>query len=288
MYVEGVFWSNVETLIKPVVRRNNVVLKDNFKTFKKKRMQPGKHIVFWILATVILVVGFGSGYGDYIKSFYFVTFLLPVAIATSYFFNYYLVPRFLLKREYTRFILYTIYTLVASLYLEMGVITLSFIVIANYHYGELDPIMTNIFVLGFAIYLIVLIKAFFLLFRRVKNNEFKVQQLMEEKEALKTEFITVRADRASHQVKLDDIIYLESLSDYVKLHIGDQSLTTRETISSFERSLPETFIRIHRSYIINQLHISHFNTTSVKMNETELPISRTYKSKALSVLSDGD
>jgi hypothetical protein len=250
-------------------------------------MRIWKHILFWILVGIVLVIGFGSSYGNYLKSFYFVTFLLPVAMVTSYFFNYYLVPNFLLKRDYTRFTLYTIYTLVISLYLEMVVITISFVVIANYNYGELDPIMTNIFVLGFAIYLIVLIKICFLLFRRVRNNEFKVQQLIEEKEALNTEFITVRADRKNHQLKLDDIIYLESLSDYVKLHTIDQFITTRETITSFEESLPEYFIRIHRSYIINQHHISHFNTTSLTLHETELPISRTYKSQVLSVLDFG-
>lgn len=247
-------------------------------------MRPGKHILFWMLAATLLVIGFGSTYGDFIKSFYFVTFLLPVAMATSYFFNYYLVPRYLLKRDYVRFTLYTVYTIIISLYLEMVVIIISFVVIANFNYGELDPIMTNIFVLGFAVYLIVLVKAFFLLFKRVRNNEFKVQQLLEEKEALKTEFITVRADRANHQIKLDDIIYLESLSDYVKIHTTDQTLTTRETISSFEESLPETFIRIHRSYIINQNYVSHFNTTSVVLNDVELPISRTYKSDAIAML----
>lgn len=248
-------------------------------------MHPWKHILFWILAGSLLVIGFGSGYDDYVKSFYFVTFLLPVAMATSYFFNYFLVPHYLLKRDYRRFTLYSIYTLIGSLYLEMIVIVISFVVLANYNYGELEPIMTNIFVLGFAIYLIVLIKAFFLLFRRFRNNEFKVQQLMEEKEALKTEYITIRADRSNHQVKLEDIIYLESLSDYVKLHTTNRSLTTRETISSFEESLPETFIRIHRSYIINQHHVSHFNTTSVKIHKNKLPISRTYKSQALSLLT---
>lgn len=261
-----------------------MALSDIFKTFTQKQIRLGKHILFWILAGSLLVIGFGSTYGDYIKSFYFVTFLLPVAMATSYFFNYFLVPQYLLNRDYIRFALYTVYTVIVSLFLEMIVIIISFVVIANFNYGELDPIMTNIFVLGFAVYLIVLIKAFFLLYKRVRNNEFKVRQLMKEKEALKTEFITVRADRKNHQVKLDDIIYLESLNDYVKIHTTEQTITTRETISSFEESLPETFVRIHRSYIVNQDYIEKFNTTSVTVKDTELPISRTYKSNTIAVL----
>jgi len=248
-------------------------------------MQPGKHILFWTVAASILVAAFGSTYGDYVKSFYFVTFLLPVAMATSYFFNYHIVPQFLLKKKYKRFTLYTIYTIVVSLYLEMIVITISFIVLANYNYGDLSPIMTNIFVLGFSIYLIVLIKAFYLLYRRFTKKEIRLNQLEDEKEALKTSFITVRADRSNHQIKLSELMYLESLSDYVKIYFNDQSLTTRETISSFEQSLPETFVRIHRSYIVNLDYITEFSNKSVTIGDEELPISRTYKNTALKFIS---
>lgn len=248
-------------------------------------MQLGKHILFWTITGAILVAVFGITYDDYVKSFYFVTFLLPVAMATSYFFNYYLVPQFLFKKKYKRFTLYTIYTIVVSLYLEMIVITIAFIILANYNYGELSPIMTNIFVLGFSIYLIVLIKAFYLLYRRLKENEVRLNQLKNEKEALKTSFITVRADRSNHQIKLNELVYLESLSDYVKIYFSDQSLTTRDTISSFEESLPETFVRIHRSYIVNLDYITEFSSKSVTVGNTELPISRTYKDSALGYIS---
>jgi hypothetical protein len=248
-------------------------------------MQLGKHILFWAINGSILVAVFGSTYSDYVNSFYFVSFLLPVAMATSYFFNYHLVPQFLLKKKYKRFTLYTIYTITVSLYLEMIVITISFIILANYNYGELSPIMTNIFVLAFSIYLIVLIKAFYLLYRRFKENEIRLKQLKDEKKALKTSFITVRADRSNHQVKLDELIYLESLSDYVKIYFNDQSLTTRDTISSFEENLPETFVRIHRSYIVNLDYITEFSRKSVTVGNTELPISRTYKQTALAQIS---
>jgi hypothetical protein len=244
-------------------------------------MQLGKHILFWTITGSILVTVFGSTYDDYVRSFYFVTFLLPVAMATSYFFNYHIVPQFLLKKKYARFTLYTIYTVIVSFYLEMVVITISFIVLANYNYGELSPIMTNVFVLGFSIYLIVLLKAFYLLYRRFTESEVRLNQLKKEKEALKISFITVRADRSNHQIKLDDLIYLESLSDYVKIYFNEESLMTRETISSFEESLPETFVRIHRSYIVNLDYVTEFSSKSVTIGSTELPISRTYKEAAL-------
>lgn len=244
-----------------------------------------KHILFWSVAALLLTLTFGLSYGNYVNSFYFVTFLLPAAIGTSIFFNYYLVPEFLLQQKYVKFWVYTLYTIIISLYLEMLVIILSFVIIANYNYSELDPLMTNIFVLASVIYLIVLIKAFALLFLRLKKNEFRVEQLIHEKEALKTEFITVRADRANQQIKIDDIQFLESMGDYVHIHTSSKTVTTLETISSFEENLPETFIRIHRSFIVNRNAIDNFSRTNITISEQELPISRTYKSSVLKVLA---
>ena len=88
-----------------------------------------------------------------------------------------------------------------------------------------------------------------------------------------------------NQIKLSELMYLESLSDYVKIYFNDQSLTTRETISSFEQSLPETFVRIHRSYIVNLDYITEFSNKSVTIGDEELPISRTYKNTALKFIS---
>lgn len=244
-----------------------------------------KHILFWAITALILTITFGLSYGNYVNSFYFITFLLPVAIGTSWFFNYYLVPEFLLQQEYIKFWVYTLYAIIVSLYLEMIVIILSFIIIANYNYSALDPLMTNIFVLASFIYLIVLIKAFTLLFLRLKRNEFKVEQLISEKEALKTDFITVRANRTNQQIKIHDIRYLESMGDYVQIHTNTKTISTLETIKSFDESLPETFFRIHRSYIVNRNAINKFSRTTVTISDTDLPISRTYKSAALKILS---
>jgi heme/copper-type cytochrome/quinol oxidase subunit 2 len=248
-------------------------------------MRAGKHILFWILASLLLWLGFGSAYNAYLQSFYFVTFLLPVAIGVSYFFNYYLMPVYLLEKRYLRFGLYSIYTLIVSVYMMMVVITISFIILANYRYEALHPTTSNIFVLAYAVYFIVFLKAFYLLFYRLRHRELQMKTLMEEKETAEAEFITVRADRINHQIRLKDITYLESLSDYVKIHFNGQSLTTKETISSFEKSLPSTFLRIHRSYIINRSHLLSFSSTSVHLKELELPVSRKYKAEVVKILS---
>lgn len=248
-------------------------------------MQIGKHVLFWSVAAIVLVIGFGSSYSDYIKAFYFVTFLLPVAIGTSYFFNYFLVPKYLITGDNIRFTIYTIYTLIVSLYLEMLVIVLSFVIIANYNIEELPPIMANIFVLAITIYLIVMMKAFVLLYRRFRKQELTKNQLIDEKKALKRKFISVRSDRKNRQVPLSEIIYLESMGDYVHIHTDSTSITTKETITHFEDTLPNYFIRIHRSFIVNGSYVSAFSYKELTVNGRKLPVSRTYKKNTVGKLS---
>lgn len=287
MYLKSTVQINEEYPPNHAVRRQNLQYSIKLEIFSQKQMQPGRHILFWFLITSLMILGFGSTFDDYGKTFYFVAFLLPVAVGTSYFFNYYLVPRYLLERKIFLFSLYTVYTIIVSFFLQMVVIFLSFVVIANYNYRELDPVMANIFVLASTIYLVVFLKAFVLLYRRVMNSEFKMKSLIEEKNALKTEFITIRENRTNRQVKLDEILYLESLSDYVTIRTMEDSITTKETISSFEEMLPEYFIRIHRSFIVNRNQIKTYTSKSVSLSEAELPISRTYKKRALSCFTNG-
>ncbi|MDX1591469.1 MAG: LytTR family DNA-binding domain-containing protein [Balneolaceae bacterium] len=242
------------------------------------------HILFWTLSGAILTLGFGSTFQNYSDAFFFVSFLLPVAIATSYVFNYYLVREYLLKKRYKRFILYTIYTIVLSLLLQMMVVTISFIVLANYNYGEMNPMMNNIFVLFTVIYLLVFLNSFVIMYQQVLARNVKIQELEDDVADLETDMISVRSNRQTEQLILDQIQYLESLGDYVKIHTTERVVTTRENISDFEESLPSYFIRTHRSFIVNQHHIDRFTSTFVLVNGSELPVSRTYKSTVMQAL----
>jgi len=100
-----------------------------------------------------------------------------------------------------------------------------------------------------------------------------------------TDFMFVRADRRMVKIDFDDIIYIESYSDYLKIHVTDETIVTRQTISAIEAKLPSgQFLRIHRSYIIALKHISSFTNEEISINNKALTISRSYKKEVLSVL----
>lgn len=99
------------------------------------------------------------------------------------------------------------------------------------------------------------------------------------------DFMFVRADRRMLKIDFEAIIYIESYSDYIKIHLSNETIVTRETISAIEAKLPkQRFLRIHRSYIISLKHISSFTNEEITINNTALTISRSYKKQVLKIL----
>jgi len=236
------------------------------------------HIIFWIAVTALLVAIFGQIFESFILSFYFVAMLLPVAVGTAYFFNYFLVPRYLLEKIYGKFSLYFIYLLIVSSCLEMWVIIGSFILLADLNYANLGPVASNIFILTIVLYFIVFLKAFLLLIKRSFAFKQKTDSLRAEKNKFVKGYLTVRADRQQAKVQFEDIRYLESMGDYVKINTyDDEPVITNERISHINKELPESFLRIHRSFIVNSQKVDYFSKTELRVDETTLPIGRTYK-----------
>lgn len=85
------------------------------------------------------------------------------------------------------------------------------------------------------------------------------------------------------QIRIDytDVLYLESLRDYVAIHLVNNSkILTLQSLSSFERELPEQqFIRIHKSYMIALHKIKQIEKNSVLINGKQLPVGITYKTR---------
>lgn len=250
-------------------------------------MKPITKILFWIIVLLALTLIFGMPNSRYIESFSFVVLLLPVVIGTSYFFTEYLVPRYLFQKKLMKFTLYSIYMIIISMYLEFLVITVAFIFLANYQYQNMIPLTTNVFVLATTLYCIVFIYGFILLTKKIFRTEQSLLAFKEEKDKQKIHYLTVRVNRQINKILLKDIEYLESLGDYVKLFTSSASpIITKEKISHLDDKLPGSFLRIHRSFIVNSDKIQSFSREEIMLkNNIQLPISRTYKKSVIEVLS---
>jgi DNA-binding LytR/AlgR family response regulator len=98
----------------------------------------------------------------------------------------------------------------------------------------------------------------------------------------KSDFIFVRSNRKMVKINFSEIRYIESLSDYIKIHLENKSILTRETITNFEAKLPgNEFLRIHRSFIVAIAKINSFTNEYVEVNNKALTISRSYRKEVL-------
>ncbi|PQJ77478.1 LytR/AlgR family response regulator transcription factor [Polaribacter glomeratus] len=101
------------------------------------------------------------------------------------------------------------------------------------------------------------------------------------------DFMFVRSDRKMVKIDFNSVLYIESLSDYVKIFTSEKTIVIRETISSLEEKLPsKKFIRIHRSFIISLQNITSYTNEFIEINQKALPISRSYKESVLQKLAE--
>jgi DNA-binding LytR/AlgR family response regulator len=92
-------------------------------------------------------------------------------------------------------------------------------------------------------------------------------------------FVYLKVDRDMKKIVINDIIYMESWKDYVKVFLtSGKSLLVKQSISTMENLFSDhKFMRIHRSYIISLDKISCYNGVFVQLGTTEIPIGRLYK-----------
>jgi len=95
-----------------------------------------------------------------------------------------------------------------------------------------------------------------------------------------TEYIFVNVEYSLLKVVLDDIIWIEGLKDYIKIHLKSTTkpVITRMTMKAIEELLPvNRFIRIHKSYIVAISFITSIRKSTVLIGTDELPVSETYQ-----------
>jgi two-component system LytT family response regulator len=118
------------------------------------------------------------------------------------------------------------------------------------------------------------VKAIDKYFRQTSTTVTPVQR-----ETVITDYILVKSGTKHHKVNLKDIVYIESLKDYIKVHLtSSSSIVSKYKLGEMEQELSAyQFLRIHRSYIINTAKITAFSSHDIDVNDIEVPIGASYK-----------
>jgi hypothetical protein len=96
----------------------------------------------------------------------------------------------------------------------------------------------------------------------------------------------VRADFELHQIYFKELVYAESLGDYIKFVLeGKRPLVVKMSMKALEDTLPKhSFVRVHRSYILNRGRIVKLKSKSVLVGSQEIPVGTTYLNRLQEIL----
>jgi DNA-binding LytR/AlgR family response regulator len=93
------------------------------------------------------------------------------------------------------------------------------------------------------------------------------------------EFVFVKDNGILKKLNVDDILYLEAMGDYVKVHTAQKFHVLHSTLKSIEEKLPPNkFLRIHRSYIVALQKIDFIQDGIITIGKATMPVAETYKS----------
>ena len=222
------------------------------------------HVLFW-MAYYVLFGLIWVGDKGYMASFYLEFVLLPTRILAVYITIYFLLPQYLLQKKYSHFLLgYGIVLLVGGLLQRVFI---------HLFYEELllNDSSTGLFSVMMWVRAMVLINTTVLFVLGVKL--FQLWSLERDKNMdLQKDILEIRANRKTHRVPIDDILYVEGLGNYVTYHLSDQTkITSYGSIKKTLEQLPTNFRRVHKSYIVNKSHIKSYDTISIDIQNKTIP-----------------
>lgn len=97
--------------------------------------------------------------------------------------------------------------------------------------------------------------------------------------------IFVKSNSKFFRVNFSEIVYVEGMKDYLKIHTPDYTLITHQTMNDLEKQLPpRLFIRVHRSYIVARNHIRAIYGNSIELGKVTIPIGVNYKEAVMGLI----
>ncbi len=158
--------------------------------FTNPRFRIGWHLLYWLIVLVYYTLYFGHQGGYYWFTFQFVIYLMPVAIGTTYLFNYYLIPKFLFTKRIFYFILFSVYALIGSFYLISLIIFPYLILNTNeINFVTLDGSLLDIYFLIAGMYTAILMAILIKLLKLSYERQHLHLKLQEDKTSAELEML---------------------------------------------------------------------------------------------------
>ncbi|HLY70294.1 MAG TPA: LytTR family DNA-binding domain-containing protein [Puia sp.] len=119
---------------------------------------------------------------------------------------------------------------------------------------------------------------------RILDGRLFAQNNLEKESFAKHIFI--KSGNKFFKINFSEIIYIEAMKDYLKIHTNDYNLVTLQTMSEMEKTLPsKQFLRVHKSFIVAVAHIKSVYGSSIELEKATIPIGLSYKNTVMSFIT---
>lgn len=120
---------------------------------------------------------------------------------------------------------------------------------------------------------------------KVTQQMYKENSLTSEENQMNKSFIFLKVDKILVKVKYEDIFYIESLKDYIKVFSKTGDYLVHKSLTGITEELPKNqFLRIHRSFVVALRKIDAVEGNSVLIGKKRIPIGRKYINHARSII----
>ena len=231
------------------------------------------HVIFWLAYYVSFALIWSGRYGLY-GSFFLEFILLPMRIAATYLVLYWAMPRFLLPGKLIIFLLSLVaILLICGLFQRLSI---------YFFYEEfLDITQTALFGPQAMFRAMLLINTTVMLAMTIKLYGL-YQELRSQGGHETVAMVELKSDRRMHLIHPDDITHIQGLGNYITIRLNDgQELTSYSTLKKVMEQLPEHFLRVHKSHIINKKHLKSYNNEDLEIGNTSIPRGKDIKDEDL-------
>lgn len=124
-------------------------------------------------------------------------------------------------------------------------------------------------------------------FERFFQAVDKAQKNLSKKDVVNEKgFIFVKTEYRLEKLSLNDILYIEGMRDYRRIHTSDKRIMTLQTFKDFEQEIPSSIIcRVHKSFMVSLDKIVSVERDRIKIKDVLIPISETYKKEFLQLIN---
>ena len=123
-------------------------------------------------------------------------------------------------------------------------------------------------------------------FYQMNQDDVQVVAAISGEKMPEESFIYIKENKKIVKVYLSEIRYIEGLSEYVQVYTDKRKIITKTSMAQMEEKLPnDSFLRIHKSFIISTSRIEAFTANTIEVQGKELPIGRSFKNGVLNALN---